>query len=262
MVRPTRTSGESLRLRARGEMGQQRDGTQRTAEEKKTSASKKASRAQGRARANGKRPKRSSGELVDCRQMHALSIPERVRALAVIAEQGVASPKEISTTLKEGLSGVSYHVKVLREAGLIELDHEVPRRGAVEHFYKVVAPTLIPPDAWRNLPPALVKNFSLDILREFLDDALASMKAGVFDDPAGEMSWTPLILDSLGVQEVGHLTRGFLASVFEVQDGASKRLSEASEGSKKAVSTTVFLASFLSTRSPSEGKKASATRKR
>jgi DNA-binding transcriptional ArsR family regulator len=89
------------------------------------------------------RPKRPSKELLDYRQMFALSKKERVEIFAIFCER-VASPKQISDELGEGLSQVSYHVKVLRECHLIVEDHKVPRRGAVEHFYRAVRPTLIP----------------------------------------------------------------------------------------------------------------------
>ncbi|HKB50613.1 MAG TPA: winged helix-turn-helix domain-containing protein [Solirubrobacterales bacterium] len=208
-----------------------------------------------------KRPKRSSKDLVNYRRMHALSKRVRVRILAVLCER-VASPKEISEELDEGLSQVSYHVKVLRECGLIVEDHKVPRRGAVEHFYRAAAPTLIPPNAWDHLPPILRKSISASILREFVDDASASMEAGVFDHSPGELSWTPLILDALGIEEFGQLARDFLESVLELQASASRRLPKGNGKATDAISATVFLASFLSARCPEDGRKASATKRR
>jgi DNA-binding transcriptional ArsR family regulator len=132
----------------------------------------------------GKRQKRPAKDLVNYRAMHALSKRERVRIFAILCER-VASPKRLSEELHEGLSQVSYHVGVLRECGLIVEDHKVPRRGAVEHFYRAAAPTLIPPDAWDHLPPAVRKAISWSILQEFFADASASIEAGVFDDSPG-----------------------------------------------------------------------------
>jgi DNA-binding transcriptional ArsR family regulator len=85
--------------------------------------------------------------------MHALAKKKRVEIFALLCER-IASPKEISDELEEDLSKVSYHVNVLRECRLVVLDRKTPRRGAVEHFYRAATPTLIPPDAWDNLPPA------------------------------------------------------------------------------------------------------------
>jgi DNA-binding transcriptional ArsR family regulator len=48
---------------------------------------------------------------------------------------GEASPRQMADRLREPLGNVSYHVRQLRDAGLIELTRTQPRRGAVEHFY-------------------------------------------------------------------------------------------------------------------------------
>lgn len=207
------------------------------------------------------RPKRPSKSLVNCAQMKALSNEDRVKVFAVLCER-IASPKEISEELDEPLGQVSYHVLVLRDCRLIVLDHKVPRRGAVEHFYRAAVPTLIPPSAWDNLSPTMRKTISLCILQEFFEDASASVEAGVFDTPPGEVSWTPLVLDELGIEEFGQLARDFLESVTELQANATKRLPKRTGKAADATSATVFLASFLSARDPRDGRKASAAMRR
>jgi DNA-binding transcriptional ArsR family regulator len=222
--------------------------------------------AKGKPDGEAKRParrrrKRPSRDLVDYRQMKALSKKRRVEILGVFCER-IASPKEISDELNEGLSQVSYHVSVLRECRLIALDHTAPRRGAVEHFYRAAVPTLVPPEAWDNLPPVVHKSISMSILKEFFEDALTSIEAGVFDSPPGELSWTPLILDPIGVEEFGRLAREFLESVLKLQAEANKRLPKGNSKAADATAATVFLATFLSARSLNDGKKASARKRR
>lgn len=87
------------------------------------------------------------------RVMHALSKELRLEAFIILCDR-VASPKEIADDLGAGLSNVSYHVNVLRSSGMIVLDHTEPRRGAVEHFYKVSAPAL---DEVRQLAHSLLE---------------------------------------------------------------------------------------------------------
>jgi DNA-binding transcriptional ArsR family regulator len=87
--------------------------------------------------------------------------PRLVKALDHILRQhillaavaGEVSPIELSKALDEGLSQVSYHVKVLRDDcdGMIEETRTEPRRGAVEHYYRASAKTLFPAKAWRKL---------------------------------------------------------------------------------------------------------------
>lgn len=48
------------------------------------------------------------------------------------------SPSSLSEELDERLGNVSYHVRALLDEGLIELDRTEPRRGAVEHYYRLV----------------------------------------------------------------------------------------------------------------------------
>ena len=193
--------------------------------------------------------KKSAGELLDYGLMKALSHEDRVRAFAILAER-VASPNELAKELNEGLSQVSYHVKVLEGYELIELVRTEPRRGAVEHYYRAVEQTLIPPGAWDNLPPAVRKSVSVSILSEFFDDASASMEAGVFDKSPGELSWSPLILDALGVKEFGQLARDFLESVMKLQANANKRLLTVNGKAAEATSATVFLASSYRPEAP------------
>jgi DNA-binding transcriptional ArsR family regulator len=194
--------------------------------------------------------------------MKALGHPLRVRILAIFADR-VASPKEISDELDEGISQVSYHTTVLRDHELIVKDHEVPRRGAVEHFYRAATPTVIPPNAWDDFPDVVRNSVSARILKEFLDDARASMEAGVFEDSPGELSWTPLLLDQIGIEELERLVHEFLDGALEVQTKATQRLpKEKAKRAAEARSATVFLASFLSARSPEDDKKASSRKRR
>lgn len=65
----------------------------------------------------------------------ALAVDLRRRLLREF-DSGVHIPKDLAEKLGTPLPNVSYHVKILREAGLIELARTEPRRGALAHFYK------------------------------------------------------------------------------------------------------------------------------
>lgn len=73
---------------------------------------------------------------VDQRLAKALSNAVRARALDLIAEDA-RSPKAIAKELGLDIRSVAYHVRVLRELGCIELSATRPRRGAVEHIYRI-----------------------------------------------------------------------------------------------------------------------------
>jgi DNA-binding transcriptional ArsR family regulator len=66
----------------------------------------------------------------------ALAHPVRARILAEL-ERRAASPSQLADVVGESVGVVSYHVRVLAEAGLAELVGTVPKRGALQHFYAV-----------------------------------------------------------------------------------------------------------------------------
>ena len=70
--------------------------------------------------------------------LRALSHPLRPKILARAREP--VSPNQLAGHLRTPLGTVSYHVRELADAGLLELVRTEPRRGAIEHFYRVSRP--------------------------------------------------------------------------------------------------------------------------
>jgi DNA-binding transcriptional ArsR family regulator len=73
---------------------------------------------------------------LDPRLAKALSNEVRADALELLAG-GEKSPKLIAAQLELDLRSVAYHVRVLKKLGCIELVGTLPRRGAVEHVYRL-----------------------------------------------------------------------------------------------------------------------------
>jgi DNA-binding transcriptional ArsR family regulator len=90
-------------------------------------------------------------DLSDDNIVKALAHPAR-REILRIFDEGIASPKEIAARVQLPLPNVSYHVKILRELGLIELKRTTPRRGAVEHHYVARERRSLTPRAAASLP--------------------------------------------------------------------------------------------------------------
>src|SRR5262249_46938477 len=95
--------------------------------------------------------KKSKNTGVDQRLVKALAHPLRVEILTILNER-MASPNELSKELEEGLSQVSYHVKVLKDFECIEMVKTEPRRGAVEHYYRATSRAYLTDPDWRSLP--------------------------------------------------------------------------------------------------------------
>ena len=66
----------------------------------------------------------------------ALAHPLRRDILREMAGKKAISPREISTALRQPLSNVSYHVRVLAECAAISLVSTKPVRGSMQHFYR------------------------------------------------------------------------------------------------------------------------------
>lgn len=67
--------------------------------------------------------------------LHALNHPLRRRILRALHQAGEArSPRELSETLCDPLSNVSYHVRVLRARGVVAETDRQAVRGAVQTF--------------------------------------------------------------------------------------------------------------------------------
>lgn len=67
----------------------------------------------------------------------ALNHPLRREILRRIenATNGGLSPNMLAEDIPAPLGNVAYHVRCLKQAGVLKLSKRVPRRGAVEHFY-------------------------------------------------------------------------------------------------------------------------------
>lgn len=64
----------------------------------------------------------------------ALRHPIRCEILRWMSESGDSSPRSISDGLGWQLPNVSYHVRVLRDAGLLDEMARVPSRGSLKHI--------------------------------------------------------------------------------------------------------------------------------
>ena len=65
----------------------------------------------------------------------ALRHPLRRQILRAMAVKDPISPRQISDELREPLSNVSYHVRVLADCNAVALVDTEPVRGSMQHFY-------------------------------------------------------------------------------------------------------------------------------
>jgi DNA-binding transcriptional ArsR family regulator len=68
--------------------------------------------------------------------LRALRHPLRRRILRHMSDGETTSPLGLSASLRQPLSNVSYHVRVLADCGAVNLVRTRPSRGSVQHFYR------------------------------------------------------------------------------------------------------------------------------
>jgi DNA-binding transcriptional ArsR family regulator len=69
--------------------------------------------------------------------LNALKHPLRRDILREFQATPETSPRQIATTLREPLSNISYHCRVLRDCGAITLVRQAAVRGALQSFYRL-----------------------------------------------------------------------------------------------------------------------------
>jgi DNA-binding transcriptional ArsR family regulator len=179
--------------------------------------------------------------LVDLQLVRALDHILRQHML-LAAVQGEVSPKRLSKALGEGLSQVSYHMKVLRDdCELIERTRTVPRRGAVENYYRATEKTLLPAKTWRRLKKGLRAVVGARQASDLFNDLAEALKAGKLQGAHDFIARTPLVLDAEGKRNVKAIAERATREVEDEQQATSKRM-EGGGGGKPCGYTFALLA--------------------
>ncbi len=156
----------------------------------------------------------------------AMSHPLRVQILALMNERPWSS-REVERETGEGLSQVSYHVKVLKDLKLIEETSNRPVRGAVEHFYRATARAYVSPEMARHIPKSAQEIAGIDILREIDKDVGKAFMAGTFYRRRDwHASWTPLLMDDEGCAKAERIAVQAVQDMIEVSAEAASRLAD------------------------------------
>jgi DNA-binding transcriptional ArsR family regulator len=168
----------------------------------------------------------STEQQLDQRLVRVLAHPLRQQLLIMLHKYGVSSPRELAERAGERLPNVSYHMRVLRDAGCIELVRTKPRRGAIEHFYRASARPILDDDQWASLPISVRRALFGQTLREMWDDVLAAANTGGFDDPQAHVSRTWFQLDEIAWNGLVQEMADMLEKAFALHAESAARLAD------------------------------------
>ena len=176
----------------------------------------------------------------DARLAKAMSSPVRIRILGMLNE-AVLSPKQVAERLGEPLENVSYHVRLLRDLGCIELVRTEKRRGATAHFYRATTRAFIDSTASSDLDLEARAAITSTILRESFRLAYTAAARGTFDSRTDRhLSMTNLTLTEAGWGELNAVLDEVVETALRLQ--AEALSPEAADEDK--VRTDLVLAHF------------------
>jgi DNA-binding transcriptional ArsR family regulator len=156
------------------------------------------------------------------RAARALAHPLR---LLLVTQYGLAvtSPSKIARALEMPLNLVSYHTRVLADAGVLELVRVQPRRGAQEHYYRATGPAKIDDGAWARLPLRARRVITRRTLEVMWAEVTESLPAGGIDDRRTHVSRSLLRLDDQGRTELAALLRQTVAAAAAIERASRAR---------------------------------------
>lgn len=186
--------------------------------------------------------KQEKARSLEQRLHKALAHPLRVRILDLMNTREW-SPRELERELGEGLSQVSYHVKVLLDFELIEMTKTEPRRGAVEHYYHALVRSYAPAGMAKDMPKSAQEIVGNGILERIDDDVAASLKSGKFYARNDwHVSWTPADLDGQACQDAEKLVDKFIEAFLELEaESANRRAAGVGDGEHISTSAAVII---------------------
>jgi DNA-binding transcriptional ArsR family regulator len=180
-------------------------------------------------------------DITDRDMARALSHPLRRRVLAALRGRA-ASPVQLAKEFGEGIGTVSYHVRMLADAKLIELVEERPRRGATEHFYIAVGRTAIPDDVWADLPHSSRDSVASSWLAQVGREAAQALSSTDLDLSPAILNRAILRLDDVALNKLRKQATKLYELALELEDAAQARLTKAAgAGHQVTLVTMVFL---------------------
>jgi len=173
-------------------------------------------------------------DIDDPRLVKALAHPIRVRIMGLL-ERGSATPKAMADELGMPLGNVSYHVRMLRDFGFVELERTRIVRGAVEHRYRATSRPRITAAAWAQLPAIVREAFDAAFLDRLVDEIGRAAAQGKLARPDSHLSRQSLALDAEGFAEASQVVAEALERLGEVEARAKARMGDHAEASAVAV---------------------------
>jgi DNA-binding transcriptional ArsR family regulator len=155
--------------------------------------------------------------------------PVRCRLLVIFADR-IASPSEVADELGMPIGDVSYHVRTLREAKVIELVDERPVRGSTEHFYRASISLNLTDEEYAALSVEERAAFARQAFHIVAAEASYSLTDGSFAERSDHhVARVPFSLDEAGWKQLGTLFNQTLEQMLMIRADSEARLKDSGE---------------------------------
>lgn len=174
----------------------------------------------------------------EVRLQKAMTHPLRLRILGAL-EHRTASPSELADELDAPLGNVSYHVRQLHGLGLLKLVKETPRRGAVEHYYRLES--LTKGNGWGDVPTQLKGALIAGVLDRIGQQVNAAAIGGGFERDESHLQRLPLTLDEQALKEVAEVYTSAIEQIMKIEAAAQERIDSDSNVTELATLAVLML---------------------
>jgi DNA-binding transcriptional ArsR family regulator len=156
-------------------------------------------------------------------KFESMNDPLRIKLFTLLIRKP-ATAAELAEKLGTPIGRVRYQLGRMREAGLVTVREEKPRRGVVEQVY-VSRPTVISVDDMAQLTPEEIRRGHAEIVKMVVRDCLAALQQGTFFSREDFMAVRlPLRLDDEGWKQASVLQHESLERLLEIHAGAQARI--------------------------------------
>lgn len=147
--------------------------------------------------------------------------------IIVLLNERAASRPEICKELGASFNRVRHEMKMLLSLNppLIEQVFEKPVRGTVEKFFRATAKAYLNPSEWPGVPDAIKESMRGTLLDMIVDDVVAAISRDIYDSlENAHMSWTPMILDDQGWEDLTAVLLRAMEEAIKVKEESAERL--------------------------------------
>ncbi len=163
-------------------------------------------------------------------RIKALSHELRLSIIGVLWEQP-ASAIEVAATLGEPVDKIRYQLRILLDAGLIELHLERRRRGTVERVYTTCERELnFTGREMFSISEQGRSTFALHLLKAVFRSSLRAVSTGAMASRESLIYWRPIRVDAKGLEDLRAIHAETMQQVQGVKAESAKRLGELQEG--------------------------------